>query len=82
MYLLRVRDPLNYAPLSELQAWQRFRALEAPAGTDPALRHLDAAEQARLAGAAPPPDLPHPADRLGAPDPDAERKAGKGRKQP
>ncbi len=31
MYLLRVRDPLNYAPIDELERWQRHRALPARA---------------------------------------------------
>jgi hypothetical protein len=31
MYLLRVRDPLNYAPVDELEQWKKHRALSAPA---------------------------------------------------
>ncbi len=31
MYLLRVRDPLNYAPIDELERWKGHRALAAPA---------------------------------------------------
>ncbi len=31
MYLLRVRDPLNYAPIDELERWKQQRALSAPA---------------------------------------------------
>jgi hypothetical protein len=30
-YLLRVRDPLNYAPIDELDRWQKHRPLEASA---------------------------------------------------
>lgn len=30
-YLLRVRDPLNYAPIDELERWKRHRSLEATA---------------------------------------------------
>lgn len=37
MFLLRVRDPLNFAPLDDLQGWQRFRALEAKKSEAPAL---------------------------------------------
>lgn len=29
MYLLRVRDPLNYAPIDELERWKKHRALDA-----------------------------------------------------
>ncbi len=62
MFLLRVRDPMNFAPLDDLAGWQRQRALEPPAGTDPAL--------ARLAEAPPAAALPHPYDRL-SPEPPA-----------
>lgn len=31
MYLLRVRDPLNYAPVDELDRWQKHRGLSASA---------------------------------------------------
>lgn len=33
MYLLRVRDPLNYAPIDELERWKKHRALPAPAAS-------------------------------------------------
>ncbi|GAA4037692.1 hypothetical protein GCM10022281_17990 [Sphingomonas rosea] len=33
IYLLRVRDPLNYAPIDELERWKRERALDAGAET-------------------------------------------------
>jgi hypothetical protein len=33
MYLLRVRDPLNYAPIDELERWKRYRALPASAAS-------------------------------------------------
>lgn len=36
VYLLRVRDPLNYAPIDELERWKKHRALPAPAASDPA----------------------------------------------
>jgi hypothetical protein len=29
-YLLRVRDPLNFAPIDELERWTRLRGLPAP----------------------------------------------------
>ncbi|GLR48031.1 hypothetical protein [Sphingomonas astaxanthinifaciens] len=35
IYLLRVRDPLNYAPIDELERWKRERAIDA-AATEPA----------------------------------------------
>ena len=31
LYLLRVRDPLNYAPIDELERWKKHRAIEVPA---------------------------------------------------
>lgn len=39
LYLLRVRDPLNYAPIDELERWKKQRAIDAPvqrAALDPA----------------------------------------------
>jgi hypothetical protein len=36
-YLLRVRDPLNYAPIDELDRWQKHRPLEPAAAPAPAL---------------------------------------------
>lgn len=53
-YLLRVRDPLNYAPIDELERWKKQRALEA-----------EATERAALPGpewpiARPPNDSPTP----------------------
>jgi hypothetical protein len=36
MYLLRVRDPLNYAPIDQLERWKRHRALPAPAAASAA----------------------------------------------
>jgi hypothetical protein len=64
MYLLRVRDPLNYAPLDDLQGWARHRAIEAKRdGLEPVLDRLEAAERA-WATAAAPAELPAPADCL------------------
>jgi hypothetical protein len=37
IYLLRVRDPLNYAPIDELEPWKRERAIDAAASEAPAL---------------------------------------------
>jgi hypothetical protein len=33
LYLLRVRDPLNYAPIDELERWKKHRAIDAEART-------------------------------------------------
>jgi hypothetical protein len=64
MYLLRVRDPLNYAPLDDLQGWARHRAIEGKRdGLEPVLDRLEAAERA-WATAAAPAELPAPADCL------------------
>lgn len=46
MFLLRVRDPLNFAPLDDLQGWLRHRDAETPRPLEPALDRLAAAEQA------------------------------------
>lgn len=47
MFLLRVRDPMNFAPLDDLHGWQRHRALEdKSAGIAPTLDRLEAAERA------------------------------------
>lgn len=62
-FLLRVRDPLNYAPIDELEGWRRHRALEGPQPLDPALDRLSDAEEEwgrRLAHEAAP-ALPNPA---------------------
>jgi hypothetical protein len=65
MFLLRVRDPLNFAPLDDLQGWQHHRALEnGSAGIGPALDRLEAAEKAWAASQTEPPSLPAPADLL------------------
>jgi hypothetical protein len=65
MFLLRVRDPLNYAPLDDLQGWQRHRAIEDRSeGLRPTLDRLAAAEQAWSEAETEPPRLPAPADLL------------------
>lgn len=76
IYLLRVRDPLNYAPLDDLAGWQRHRAVEAAGdGLDRALEQID--PQAPTAPALPaqnsapaalpaPEPTPTPADPLAA----------------
>lgn len=70
MFLLRVRDPLNFAPLDDLQGWQRHRALPGGGGegggggVTPMLDRLTDAEQAWATAARESPALPAPADRL------------------
>lgn len=65
MFLLRVRDPLNFAPLAELEAGQRHRVIEDRSrGIAPVLDRLEAAETAWAAVEAEPPALPHPCDLL------------------
>jgi len=44
MRLLRARNPLKYAPLSEIEGWLRHRGLAPPADVDGALDRLRAAE--------------------------------------
>jgi hypothetical protein len=66
MKLLRARNPLKYAPLSELEGWLRHRGIAPPPDADGALDRLRAAEAEwgrRLPGEAP---LPRLADRTGA----------------
>ncbi len=45
MWLLRVRDPLAFAPLDDLQGWLRHRDLEPHAPIEPMLDRLAAAEE-------------------------------------
>jgi hypothetical protein len=45
MFLLRVRDPLNFAPLADIQGWLRHRGIEQGGGVEPALDRLAAAEE-------------------------------------
>jgi hypothetical protein len=45
MALLRVRKPLQYAPLSEIEGWLKRRGVEPPADVDGALDRLAAAEE-------------------------------------
>ena len=52
MSLLRARNPLKYAPLSEIEGWLRRRGLEPPADVEGALDRLHAAE-AEWAAASP-----------------------------
>jgi len=58
MFLLRVRDPLNFAPLDDLKGWQRYRAIEQNDGMIPALDRLEAAEKEWGEAKADPPALP------------------------
>lgn len=46
MWLLRVRDPLSFAPLDELQGWLRHRDVEQHLPTEPMVDRLEAAERA------------------------------------
>jgi hypothetical protein len=72
IYLLRVRDPLNFAPLSDLAGWQRHRAIEQqPGGIGSTLDRLEAAERAWASAQQEPPQLTAPADHLEAPTPQA-----------
>jgi len=45
MFLLRVRDPLNFAPLDDLQGWLRHRDVEPHRAIEPALDRLAKAEE-------------------------------------
>lgn len=45
MFLLRVRDPLNYAPLDDLQEWLRHRDSEPQASLEAPVERLIAAEK-------------------------------------
>lgn len=65
-FLLRVRDPFNYAPVDDLDGWRRHRALEGPRPVEPALDRLAAAETewGRRLAHEPAPDVP----ALAAPD--------------
>ena len=72
IYLLRVRDPLNFAPLDDLAGWQRHRAIDQrPGGIAPTLDRLEAAERAWASADQEPPQLTAPADHLEAPAPSA-----------
>ena len=73
LYLLRVRDPLNYAPLDDLVGWQHRRAVEdRSGGIAPVLDRLAEAERAWAEADVPPPQLAEPVDRLeDAPEPSA-----------
>ncbi|QLC24038.1 hypothetical protein HFP57_02650 [Parasphingopyxis algicola] len=69
-WMLRVRDPLNWAPLTELEGWMRQRGLEKPEAIEPSLRRLTEAEEEwsrRLPGeeGEPPATLPEPAEDRG-----------------
>lgn len=44
MFLLRVRDPLNYAPLDDLQGWLRHRDVEPQGALEKPVERLIAAE--------------------------------------
>lgn len=50
MYLLRVRDPLNYAPIDEVERWQKQRALPARARPISTLEAAPAPAPAALEG--------------------------------
>ncbi|HEX8365039.1 MAG TPA: helix-turn-helix domain-containing protein [Allosphingosinicella sp.] len=59
MQMLRARQPLRYAPLSEIEGWLKRRGLEPPPDVDGALDRLAAAEAEwgrRLPGEGPPAD--------------------------
>lgn len=56
MFLLRARDPANYAPLSELGEWNQIRGIEPVPALDTALARLEAGEN----GEVPPPPCPRP----------------------
>ena len=45
MFLLRVRDPLRYAPLDDLQGWLRHRDIEPPTTLDAPVERLVEAER-------------------------------------
>lgn len=79
MSLLRARNPLKYAPLSEIEGWLRRRGLESPVDVEGALDRLHAAEAEwgrRLPGegdpAALPPAAPAPALEAPAPAPGSD----------
>jgi hypothetical protein len=66
MWLLRVRDPLNFAPLDDLQGWLRHRDVEAHLPTEPMVDRLEAAERAwenRLPQSEAAPAFPDPGAR-------------------
>jgi hypothetical protein len=69
MWLLRVRDPLNFAPLDDLQGWLRHRDVEAHLPTEPMVDRLEAAERAWEERAPGSEALP------AFPDPEARRRA-------
>jgi AcrR family transcriptional regulator len=45
-WMLRVRDPLNWAPLDDLEGWMRHRGIEKPEPVDASLDRLADAEEA------------------------------------
>jgi hypothetical protein len=66
MFLLRVRDPLNFAPLDDLRGWLRHRDVEASLPTDQSVDRLEAAErdwQRRLPQSEAAPAFPDPETR-------------------
>jgi len=72
IYLLRVRDPLNFAHLSDLAGWQRQRPIEQDrGGVGATLDRLEAAERAWQQAENEPRQLSTPADRLDEPPPPA-----------
>jgi hypothetical protein len=76
MYLLRVRDPLNFAPLSDLAGWQRHRGIEQqPDGIGPTLDRLEEAERTWQQAEEEPRQLIAPADHLDPPAPPAAPRA-------
>ena len=68
MWLLKVRDPLNFAPLGDLRGWLRHRDIEPHRPIEPILDRLAAAEEEwgrHLADEATgPPRLERPGDAL------------------
>lgn len=69
MWLLRVRDPLNFAPLDDLQGWLRHRDVEQHLPTEPMVDRLEAAERAWENR------LPQSEAALAFPDSEARRQA-------
>ncbi|HEU0134283.1 MAG TPA: hypothetical protein VFR28_05630, partial [Allosphingosinicella sp.] len=77
MQLLRARNPLKYAPLSEIEGWLKTRGIAPPADVDGAIDRLLEAEEEwgrRLPGEDPPPPSIAPPLRASLePQPAAER---------
>lgn len=77
-WMLRVRDPLNWAPLTELEGWMRQRGIEKPEAIEPSLRRMTETEEEwarRLPGeeGEPPATLPEPAEDPGGDGAEGEK---------